>query len=116
MGEQRLFRESLYAVWKGIQDQIKRYSEVLSRKLQSKGFTRTQTVVAITPAGPVDVYNMHVEDTNCFAVNGGLIVHNCYDADRYALMSFPVKPQRFKSKKPINHIERYTKVRSIWER
>lgn len=39
-----------------------------------------------------------------------------YDADRYALMSFPVKPQRFKSKKPVNSIERYTKKKSIWER
>ena len=28
-----------------------------------------------------DVYNLEVEDTHCFAVNGGLIVHNC----RYAI-------------------------------
>ena len=26
---------------------------------------------------------MEVEDTHCFAVNGGLIVHNCADAVRY---------------------------------
>jgi len=28
-----------------------------------------------------DVYNMEVENTHCFAVNGGYIVHNC----RYAI-------------------------------
>ena len=33
------------------------------------------------PAEPV--YNMEVEDTHCFAVNNGIIVHNCEDATRY---------------------------------
>lgn len=33
------------------------------------------------PAQPV--YNMEVENTHCFAVNGGIIVHNCEDATRY---------------------------------
>jgi hypothetical protein len=33
-----------------------------------------------------DVYNMSVSNTNCFAVNGGLILHNC-DALRYGLFS-----------------------------
>ena len=31
------------------------------------------------------VYNMEVERFHNFAVNGGLIVHNCIDATRYAL-------------------------------
>ena len=30
-----------------------------------------------------DVYNMEVDGTHCFAVNGGIIVHNCMDAVRY---------------------------------
>ncbi|GBR73956.1 hypothetical protein NO1_1212 [Candidatus Termititenax aidoneus] len=30
---------------------------------------------------PQDVYNLEVPDTECFAVNGGLIIHNC----RYAI-------------------------------
>lgn len=30
-----------------------------------------------------DVYNMEVEDNHNFAVNGGLIVHNCMDDLRY---------------------------------
>ena len=28
-----------------------------------------------------DVYNLEVENTHCFAVNGGFIIHNC----RYAM-------------------------------
>lgn len=35
------------------------------------------------PAEPV--YNMEVERFHNFAVNGGLIVHNCIDSSRYAL-------------------------------
>lgn len=33
--------------------------------------------------GREDVYNMEVDDNHNFAVNGGLIVHNCMDAMRY---------------------------------
>ena len=33
--------------------------------------------------GIEDVYNMEVEDNHNFAVNGGLIVHNCMDNIRY---------------------------------
>lgn len=29
------------------------------------------------------VYNMEVKDNHNFAVNGGIIVHNCMDAFRY---------------------------------
>lgn len=34
------------------------------------------------------VYNMEVEKHHNFSVNGGLIVHNCIDAVRYAM--YPV--------------------------
>jgi hypothetical protein len=30
-----------------------------------------------------DVYNMEVDDNHNFAINGGLIVHNCMDCTRY---------------------------------
>lgn len=36
--------------------------------------------------GNADVYNLEVEDVHSFAVNGGIVLHNC-DASRYALMS-----------------------------
>jgi hypothetical protein len=45
------------------------------------------TVVSVEPAGIADVYNLEVEQTHCFAVAGGLIVHNCGDAARYLVMS-----------------------------
>lgn len=33
--------------------------------------------------GYEDVYNMEVDDNHNFAINGGLIVHNCMDSMRY---------------------------------
>ena len=44
---------------------------------------KTVKVTGVHPDGVEDVYNMEVEDTHCFAVNGGLIVHNCMDSTRY---------------------------------
>ena len=40
-------------------------------------------IVSIRRIGNADVYNMEVEDNHNFAVNGGLIVHNCMDDIRY---------------------------------
>lgn len=34
-----------------------------------------------------DVYNMEVMGTHNFAVNGGIIVHNCMDETRYFAMT-----------------------------
>lgn len=44
-------------------------------------------VVAVEPAGQHDVYNLEVAETHAFAVNGGLIVHNCVDEVRYCCMT-----------------------------
>ena len=41
----------------------------------------------IEKCGKADVYNMEVDGTHCFAVNGGLVVHNCIDAVRYSVMN-----------------------------
>ena len=40
-------------------------------------------VKSIRKIGKADVYNMEVEDNHNFAIEGGLIVHNCMDATRY---------------------------------
>ena len=40
-------------------------------------------IKAIRKVGKADVYNMEVEDNHNFAIEGGLIVHNCMDAMRY---------------------------------
>ena len=55
-------------------------------------------VVSITSAGQADVFNMEVEGTHDYVVNGGFVAHNCYDATRYFLMDHPMsatkKPQK----------------------
>lgn len=37
-----------------------------------------------------DVYNMEVEDNHNFAINGGLIVHNCMDETRYFVKTMKI--------------------------
>lgn len=44
---------------------------------------------AITPIGTGPVYNLHVPGPNSFVVNGGAVVHNCYDEIAYLLRSRP---------------------------
>lgn len=55
-------------------------------------------IKGIRYAGKANVYNMEVAGCHNFAVNGGLVVHNCMDAMRYAMedMSFfrPEEAQR----------------------
>jgi len=46
----------------------------------------------VTRAGRADVYNMEVEDTHNFVIQGGIISHNCADETRYMCMSRPIKP------------------------
>ena len=53
-------------------------------------------VKAIRPAGVADVYNMEVDETHDFAVNGGIIAHNCYDELRYVCMDNPIAPRQNK--------------------
>lgn len=52
----------------------------LGSVLQNVGPLR---VVKIEQAGEHDVYCLDAEDTHAFAIDGGIIVHNCYDAVRY---------------------------------
>ena len=49
-----------------------------------------EKIKSIKYIGKQDVYNMEVETHHNFSVNGGLIVHNCLDAMRYACESFVV--------------------------
>lgn len=47
-------------------------------------------IVAVKAAGKEDVYNMEVEGRHNFSVEGGLIVHNCYDGLGYGILSYHV--------------------------
>ena len=49
-------------------------------------------VKSVTYAGKADVFNMEVEDTHNFVIQGGVIAHNCADELRYMCMSRPVTP------------------------
>lgn len=49
-------------------------------------------IKSIRYAGKADVYNMEVEDTHDFVVQGGVISHNCSDEWRYMCMARPIKP------------------------
>jgi hypothetical protein len=58
-------------------------------------------IKSIQYAGKMDVFNMEVDDTHDFVVQGGVISHNCADETRYFCMSRPVKPLRPVEQKPI---------------
>lgn len=51
-------------------------------------------IKSVTYAGKADVYNMEVEDTHDFVIQGGVISHNCLDATRYFCMLRQVAPAR----------------------
>jgi len=59
-------------------------------------------VISVTEAGTADVYNMQVDKVNNFAVNGGLIVHNC-DALRYFAIGWTYKanPRAVEENNPL---------------
>ena len=46
-------------------------------------------MLKITKIANEDVYNMEVENYHNFAVNGGLVVHNCMDCLRYICQDLP---------------------------
>ena len=50
-------------------------------------------VKRITHTGKADVFNMEVEDTHNFVIQGGVIAHNCADEWRYMLMARPIAPR-----------------------
>lgn len=58
-------------------------------KLVRPDGTRSREVLSVSPAGRADVYNMEVDKTHNYLVNGGIVAHNCYDAWRYVCMAYP---------------------------
>ncbi len=67
-------------------------------------------VKSVRYAGRMDVFNMEVDDTHDFIVQGGVISHNCADEWRYACMARPVSPRRPVEQKrirndPLNQIK-----------
>lgn len=64
-------------------------------------------VKAIRLAGAADVYNLEVEETHDFAVESGIIVHNCYDELRYVCMKNPIspRPRPVETPRPYNPLD-----------
>ena len=50
-------------------------------------------VKSVTFTGKKDVFNMEVEGTHDFVVQGGVVAHNCADEARYFCMMNPVPPR-----------------------
>ena len=50
-------------------------------------------VKSVSYVGEQDVYNMEVEDTHDFVIQGGVVAHNCADECRYFCMMNPVSPR-----------------------
>lgn len=51
--------------------------------MQKQSTVKAVKILCIEADGEEPVYNMEVEDNHNFAINGGLIVHNCMDDMRY---------------------------------
>lgn len=60
---------------------------------QSKAEINAVRVKDIYSAGRADTYCLVADATHAFAVQGGIVVSNCYDEFRYACMSRPVRPR-----------------------
>lgn len=58
-------------------------------------------VKSVRYLGKADVYNMEVDDTHDFVIQGGVISHNCADETRYMCMSRPIKPVIREEKREI---------------
>ena len=69
-----------------------------SRPRQSDGVYCT----SVEPAGQADVYCLTVPGTECFVIEGGLLVHNCADEVRYACMSRPYVRPKPQEARPID--------------
>ena len=61
---------------------------------QRPSTVRSIGVKAVKIEGTADVYNMEVEDNHNFAVNGGLIIHNC-DAMRYFVKTMKIANPKY---------------------
>ena len=68
-------------------------------------------VKSVTAAGKADVYNMEVDDTHNFVIQGGAIAHNCADECRYLFMARPIEPHLPVEQKTIlfDPLNQYTK-------
>lgn len=70
---------SLRDVWEAFLDGVSNRKEV-----QPNMYT---SISRIEEEGEEPVYNLEVEGTHSFSVEGGILVHNCFDSSTYGLMT-----------------------------
>lgn len=58
--------------------------------IQKSNIAKSVGIKSIELGGNEDVYNLEVDDNHNFAVNGGLIVHNCMDSARYFVQTMNI--------------------------
>lgn len=95
VGEARLLSDAeMFALRQVLQNENEGAFQVLPCELQGTGVTcSAAAVTGLRYIGRASVYNMEVEAVHCFTVQGGAVVHNCYDLWRYGLMSRPILPK-----------------------
>ena len=72
-------------LWKGIHNEVSWKVNLLRAELQSKSVAYEKVRKTVSLPTKVAVYNLEVEDTQAFCVNGGIVVHNSYDSVGYLL-------------------------------
>ncbi len=80
------------------------------------GLIKSVKIKSIKYIGKHDVYNMEVKNHHNFSVNGGLIVHNCYDGAGYGLISWHTsqsKPPKEEKNRLQRHKEKLIKKRKM---
>jgi len=85
MEGQKTIYKTMSRMWYRLSNLFSKKVKILSPELQGKSYAKK--VISVEKIANDDTYNLHVENTNCFAVNNGVIIHNSYDAVRYGLMS-----------------------------
>ena len=71
-------------LWRGIFYLLSIPNQVLFGYLQRQ----TTQIKNLKEIGYEPVYNLEVENTHCFSVEGGILVHNCYDAIREVFLEW----------------------------
>ena len=64
--------------------------------IQKSNIVKSAGIKSIELDGNEDVYNLEVADNQNFAVNGGLIVHNCMDSARYFVQTMNIVKKKEK--------------------
>ena len=89
---QRTGGEAAWIISKGSVRAVERNLSPINT--QRPGIVKSTGVKAVIPDGEADVYNMEVADNHNYAVNGGLILHNC-DSARYFVKTMKIACPRY---------------------